>query len=110
VDAPEILLPRHRIIDPTARRRRVPDSKSRQRTRRRLFQYFLDNGFAADDELAFFLDEYLHLQYPCQASCPQSRASGKTLTFAVMNLLDGCFRSEAIDITNAAATRDQAVK
>ena len=39
-----------------------------------------------------------------------SRASGKTLTFAVMNLLDGCFRPEAIDITNAAATRDQAVK
>ena len=133
MDAPELLLPRRRIIDPTERRRRVADSKARQHTRRRLFQYFLDNGFADDDELAFFLDEYLQLQYPRQASCPNhippfqiisdlyfdrvramliyaSRASGKTLTFAVMNLLDGCFRSEATDITNAAATRDQAVK
>src|SRR5262245_1750471 len=116
-------MPRHRIVD----------SKAKQRTRRRLLQYFLENGFVDDDELAFFLDEFLQLCNPRQASCPHqiapfqivsdlyfdrvramliyaSRASGKTLTFAVMNLLDGCFRPEAIDITNAAATRDQAVK
>jgi hypothetical protein len=133
VDAPELLVPRRRVNDPAERRRRAADSKAKQRTRRRLFQYFLDNGFADDDELAFFLDEFLQLQYPREASCPHhippfqilsdlyfdrvramliyaSRASGKTLTFAVMNLLDGSFRPEAIDITNAAATRDQAVK
>jgi hypothetical protein len=133
VDAPQILVPRRRVIDPAERRRRAADSKAKQRTRRRLFQYFLENGFADDDELAFFLDEFLQLRYAREASCPNhvppfqiisdlyfdrvramlvyaSRASGKTLTFAVMNLLDGSFRPEAIDITNAAATRDQAVK
>jgi hypothetical protein len=133
VDAPQILVPRRRVIDPAERRRRAADSKAKQRTRRRLFQYFLDNGFADVDELAFFLDEFLQLRYPREASCPNhvppfqiisdlyfdrvramlvyaSRASGKTLTFAVMNLLDGSFRPEPIDITNAAATRDQAVK
>jgi Intein splicing domain/HNH endonuclease len=133
VDAPPIVAARRRVLDPAAGRRQAADSKARQRTRRRLFGYFLDNGFADDDELAFFLDEFLGLQYPRQASCPHhvapfqilsdlyfdrvramliyaSRASGKTLMFAVMNLLDGCFRAEPIDITNAAATRDQAVK
>jgi Intein splicing domain/HNH endonuclease len=118
VDAPPIVAPRRRVLDPAERRRQAADSKARQRTRRRLFGYFLENGFADDDELAFFLDEFLGLQYPRQASCPHhvapfqilsdlylvrvramliyaSRASGKTLTF---------------DINTAAATRDQAVK
>jgi hypothetical protein len=133
VSEPSIIVPRRRVLDPAARRQRAEASKARQRTRRRLFNHFLDNGFADDDELAFFLDEFLGLNYPRVAACPHhvapfqilsdlyfdrmramlifaSRASGKTLTFAVMNLLDGSFRPEGIDITNAAASRDQAVK
>jgi hypothetical protein len=133
VSEPSIVVPRRRVLDPAARRQRAQDSKARQRTRRRLFAYFVDNGFADDDELAFFLDEFLGLAYPRVAACPNhvapfqiladlyfdrvramlifaSCASGKTLTFAVMNLLDGSFRLEGIDITNAAASRDQAVK
>jgi hypothetical protein len=128
-----IITPSRRIAQgPGQRRQRVDDSQAKARQRRRLFQYFLENGFQDDDELAFFLDEFLGLTYARTAACPHhvppfqiladlyfdrvramlvyaSRASGKTLTFAVQNLLDGAFRPEAIDITNAAATKDQAV-
>jgi hypothetical protein len=102
VSEPTIITPR-RVIDSAARRQRAEASKARQRTRRRLFHHFLDNGFAAADELAFFLDEFLHLNYPREAACPNhvspfqiladlsfdrvramlvyaSRASGKPLT------------------------------
>lgn len=129
-----IITPSRRVAQgPGQRRQCVDDSKIKQRQRRRLFQYFLENGFQDDDELAFFLDEFLGLTYAREAACPHhvppfqilsdlyfdrvramlvyaSRASGKTLNFAVQNLLDGAFRPEAIDITNAAATKDQAVK
>jgi hypothetical protein len=67
VDAPQILVPRRRFIDPAERRRRAADTKAKQRTRR-LFAYFLEIGFAADDNLAFFLHECLQLQDPRQSS------------------------------------------
>jgi hypothetical protein len=64
VSESRIITPSRRIAQgPGQRRKRVDDSKVRARQRRRLFQYFLENGFADDDELAFFLDEYLGLVY-----------------------------------------------
>lgn len=109
----------------------VDTEKQREVIRVSLFLDFLKRGPRTDDELHFFVKEFLHLNIPRTSVCNNhdnhfefladlfferklfvfvygSRASGKTNTVAVLNKLDVLFKG--VEVTSAGAVLKQAEK
>ncbi len=109
----------------------INTDKSRDVVRATVFVDFLREGPKDDDELYFFVDEYLHLRIPRKSVCHNhtnhfqflsdlyfervlsafgfgSRASGKTNTLAVLNFLDVLFKG--VEVCSAGAILRQAEK
>ena len=104
----------------------------RNETRSRLFNQYIHEGFEDDDDLDFYLQEFLGLFIPRKSYCPHhdapfsflsdvyferalfvlafgSRSSGKTTLVSVLNHLDTMYKGK-VDITSAGSTLDQSGK
>lgn len=105
----------------------------RPKVRKDLLHDFLQSGFANDEELYFYIKEYLGHHIPTESFCPEhqspfqfladvyfervtfalafgSRSSGKTTDVAILNHLDTVFKGKEIEICSAGSTLDQAQK
>lgn len=104
----------------------------RNDARVKLFSQYLHEGFEDDDDLDFYLKEFVGLYIPRIAFCPHhdapfdfladvyfervlyalafgSRSSGKTTLVSVLNHLDTMYKGK-VDITSAGSTLDQSGK
>lgn len=107
-------------------------SKDIQLTRKRVLDHFLKHGIHDEDDLWWYIDEFLGFKIPRIPCCEGhtapfdmvrdmffekldsvigfgSRGSGKTLSVAILNHLDSVMKKPC-DITVAAAARDQTLK
>ena len=106
--------------------------EDRKKLRRDLLDSYLRTGLNTDEDVLFFVREYLGYSIPTHAFCPGhcapssflldlffekvkaalgfgSRGSGKTLGVAILNFLDMRFK-DGCDVATAGATLDQARK
>ncbi len=106
--------------------------QDREKTRVLLLQHFRQKGLRDEDEVSFYIREYLGLNIPTKAYCVghdapirmiidlffekvgtalgwANRTGGKTMGVAVLNHLDMEFKP-GVDICVAASTMDQARK
>lgn len=100
--------------------------------RTKLLKHYLADGFDSDEDLLWYVENFLGFKYPTQSYCAHhsppaktlcdlyferslfslvwgSRTSGKTRMVSVLNHLDSMFRAP-IEICNAGASLDQANK
>ena len=96
-----------------------------------MLNHYLRKGFATEDDLDFYIQEFLGYVIPRQKFCPEhvspwqfltdfyfervkfgfvlgSRASGKTFLTALLDHLNTLFRGVPVGVTRASATLDQA--
>ncbi len=106
--------------------------KKRDDTKRQLLRHFLKDGFANDDELHFYIKEFLGYNIPRGKVCAEcdppfsfladlyfertsnalgfaTRTGGKTMIVAILNHLQSTFHRQ-VEIASAGATLDQATK
>lgn len=106
----------------------VPQLKAQKK----LLDHYLEEGFEDDDDLLFYVKEFLGFEYPRKAFCSHhtspaqilcdiyferivfaliwaNRTGGKTRMVSILNHLDALFKGP-IEICNAGAAREQADK
>lgn len=104
----------------------------RQKAQKKLLDHYLDNGFEDDDDLLFYVKEFLGFAYPQKPFCSHhtppaqilcdtyferftflliwaNRTGGKTRMVSILNHLDALYKGP-IEIVNAGAALEQAIK
>lgn len=113
--------------------KKIVDIVSQRRiAKKRLLDHFLEHGFANDDQLHFYVKEFLGYDIPRIKVCPEhcspfefladvyfertlnalgfaNRTGGKTIIVAILNHLQATFKRD-VEIASAGATLDQAAK
>ncbi len=105
---------------------------NRSKYQKKLLNHYLKKGFEDDEDLLFYIKEFLGFEYPIETFCSHhqspakiltdiyfektlytliwaNRTGGKTRLVSILNHLDALFKGP-IEIVNAGAALDQAAK